>query len=310
MKHYAKLFRQHDVVPDVAASAIYRQLTTEWVRLHSLPSSGRTIHRWARTESALSGLDSPGAIVDAIDAADRERTDELLSALVRLFHDKQDLAGRIVLQAMLPKLARIALNAVPESGNQASYVEDSRHETLAEFWDVLAGYPIHRRPHNVAGGLSLDTLNRVVRSRQQHHQAHKVTYVPLETAEFAQDRGPDERSAGLNQELLERAIESLAYSDRRVGSIDADSELIDVVAWAVHNKVITLDDGQMLVDVYVPEKPASWGFKTVAAQRGWSEDRVRQRCTRATRSLADAVRAEMAVGIVNGVVEVASATAA
>jgi hypothetical protein len=310
MKHYTKLFRQHDVVPDVAASTIYRELTTDWVRLHGMASSGRTIRRWARAEPALEGLATPGAVVDAVDAADNGRKDDLLGALVRLFHDKQDLAGRIVLQAMLPKLARIALSAVPESGNQASFVEESRHETLAEFWDVLASYPIQRRPQSVAGGLALDTLNRVVRSRKQHHQAQTLEYVPVEPAEFAQVVPPGERSSRISHLLYDRAVSSLHYSERTPGSIDPNSELIDVIVWGVRNNTISLDDGQMLLDVYVPGKGTGWGFTDVAERRGWSADRVRQRCLRATRRLTDAVRIELATGIDLDLGGDASATAA
>src|SRR5690606_32499262 len=299
MKHYTKLFRQHDTAPEVAASAIYRQLTTEWVALQTRPTTRRTLDRWTRTEPALAGLHSPGAIVDAIDDGSKPRKDEILGALIRLTHDGQHLAGRIVLQAMMPKLARIAMNAVPDSGNVASFVEDSRHETLAEFWDVLATYPIERRPSSVAGGLALDTLNRVVRSRQKHHQAEQVFLIPLEPAEVMLDRRAmaDESEYGVYGAAMGRVLQELSHTPRPTAFIDVDSPLLEVIAWGARSSAITVAEAKLLVEVYLPDKTEGWGFDTVAARHGWTVAATRQRCSRVVRKLTAAVRAEVSVDL-------------
>ncbi|MTG89425.1 hypothetical protein GJV82_10780 [Cellulosimicrobium sp. BIT-GX5] len=122
------------------------------------------MRRWARDEHALTGLTRPGDIVDAIDAGNYTRTNELLLALIRLFQNGQQLAGRTVLQAMLPKLTRMANAArddkVSPIGAGHDSHEDGRHIVIAEFWDVMAHYPVERRATRVAANLALDTLHR------------------------------------------------------------------------------------------------------------------------------------------------------
>ena len=108
MKKIDRMFRQHDVAPADVVSPLYRQLTQEWAELHVTPSTPATVRRWGRAEKALAGFAMPGQIVDAIDAAGHDRTNELLLALIRLFQRGHQLAGRVVLQALLPKLAKTA----------------------------------------------------------------------------------------------------------------------------------------------------------------------------------------------------------
>ena len=153
-------FRQHDQVPTDVPSSIYRQLCREWVQLNALTSSETTVRRWGRLEPALAGHIRPSDIVDAIDAATPTRQNEMLAALTRLLQAGHQLAGRVVLQAMLPKLVRITLRTSATSSDNA-WTEDRHHITLAEFWDVLATYPLHRRPDKIASNLALDTLHRV-----------------------------------------------------------------------------------------------------------------------------------------------------
>lgn len=267
-----KIFRQHDAVPAAVTSTLYRALTAEWVTLNGLPSSRRSLHRWARTETVLAGLENPGAVVDAIDAADKERTDELLAALIRLSQTGNSLAGRIVLQAMLPKLTKIAVNAVTDPGTPASIVEDRRHETIAEFWTVLAGYPVARRTRSIAGNLALDTLNRVVKP---HRHIDRL------------------RRDGLVVPWTLFDENATAVAPAAVG-LNPDGDLLDVIVWGAQHGAITRDEAQLLTTVYLPSATDGWGFDQAAADLGTTRAAVRQRCSRAVRRLTDAVRAELA----------------
>ena len=162
MKKINRMFRQHDVAPADVVSPLYRQLTQEWAELHATPSTPATVRKWGRGEKALAGFTLPGEIVDAIDAAGHDRTNELLLALIRLFQRGHQLAGRVVLQALLPKLAKTATHAGGMcTSSSDTWAEDRRHITLAEFWDVMADYPVDRRTSSVASNLALDTLHRV-----------------------------------------------------------------------------------------------------------------------------------------------------
>ncbi|ACZ32433.1 hypothetical protein Xcel_3434 (plasmid) [Xylanimonas cellulosilytica DSM 15894] len=287
----ARLFRQHDVAPEVGASSIYRQLTQEWARLHSLPTTHTTVRRWTRTEPALAGLARPGDIVDAIDAGDNARKNELLLALLRLFQSGQQLAGRTVLQALLPKLARIAMSAVPESANQGDFVEDSRHLTIAEFWEVAATYPVARRTERVASNLALDTLNRVTRQRQH------ADPIPFDPDMLYGQRDASDSASGASDFVARRVLEEVsraATPDRDpVDVVTPDTDLLTVIAWGIQTSAITRDEGQMLVTAYLPDKTEGWGFDDLCKQFGIPLATVRKRCSRAVKKLTDAVREEM-----------------
>jgi len=283
----AKLFRQHDVAPDVS-SPIYRDLTREWARLHTLPTTTTTVRRWARTEPALTGLTRPGDIVDAIDAGDNARKNELLLALLRLFQSGQQLAGSTLLQALLPKLARIAMSAVPDSRNPRD-TEESRLFTIAEFWDVASTYPVDRRPERVAANLALDTLNRVTRQREQ---PLPIPFDPqLALSEHRAESGDlaGERNRAIQERLEREATQPVDPID----VVHPNTDLLSVIAWGVQTSAITQSEGQMLVTAYLPEKTEGWGFDDLCTQFGLPLATIRKRCSRAVKKLTTAVRAEM-----------------
>lgn len=123
------------------------------------------MRRWGRTEPALAGLGSLGAL-DEVDASTGGREDQLLLALVRLAQGGQQLAGRVLLQAMLPKIAMMVRRMQP-SGNDDHWVEDRRQVSVATFSEVLQGYPVERRQSRVAGNLALDTLHQLTRGSRR-----------------------------------------------------------------------------------------------------------------------------------------------
>jgi DNA-directed RNA polymerase specialized sigma24 family protein len=223
----------------------------------------------------------PGQIVDAIDAAGHDRTNELLLALIRLFQRGHQLAGRVVLQALLPKLAKTATHAGGMcTSSSDTWAEDRRHITLAEFWDVMADYPVERRTSSVASNLALDTLHRVTGARKP------PTDLPVDPHDFRDEETRD----GARRTWLA----GLSTTDPDpVEEITPDSDLLEVIAWGMRNATISQDEAQLLVASYLPERTQGFGFAAVAEQLGLSQAAVRQRCSRASRKLTEAVRAEL-----------------
>ena len=84
----------------------------------------------------------------------------MLLALIRLTQAGHQLAGRVVLQLMLPKLGRMT-NRTSGTTSENAWSEDRRHIAVAEFWDVVATYPVGRRTRRVAANLALETLHRL-----------------------------------------------------------------------------------------------------------------------------------------------------
>lgn len=281
MKKIDRMFRQHDTAPAEVVSPLYRQLTQEWAGLHTMTSTSTSVRRWGRTEEALAGFSAPGEVVDAIDAAGHERTNELLLALIRLFQRGHQLAGRVVLQALLPKLAKTATHAGGMcTSSSDTWAEDRRHITIAEFWDVMADYPVDRRTSSVASNLALDTLHRVTGARKP------ALDLPVDPHDFRGEEAQD----GARRTWL--AGLSITDPDP-VDEITPDSDLLEVIAWGMQNRTISQDEAQLLVTSYLPERTTGFGFSDAAEQLGLSQAAVRQRCSRASRKLTEAVRHEL-----------------
>lgn len=278
MKQIQRMFRQHETAPQGVVSPLYRQLTQEWAGLHAMPSTGSTVRRWGRREAVLAGFTTPGEIVDAIDAGDNEQKNALLIALLRLFQGGQQLAGRTILQALLPKLVKTSAHAIGCTSSAETWAEDRRHITLAEFWDVMAGYPVERRPTSVASNLALDTLHRVSGVRRP------AEAIPVDPHDF-RDNGA----------LKERHANSVGAEDPAHGSIElsADADLLQVIVWGMTQRVISTEEAQLLTTSYLPEQTTGFGFAAAADQLGLTQAAVRQRCSRAARKLTDAVRTEL-----------------
>lgn len=246
---------------------IFTQLAQEWPRLAALPSMAATLRRWGRQEAALADTLDLGDLLDRIDGSHGVQEDELLLALVRLAQGGQQLAGRVVLQAMLPKLTRMVRNTRPLSSDDFE-LEDRRHTAVAAFWEVLSGYPVSRRPSSVAGNLALDTLRELTGMR----------------------KAPVDRPCRL-------AVEG-SYDEPRLSSpgLTSDADLLEVIAWALDVGAVTRDDAALLVRVYLPDPndtPRGSGVAAAAEALGMSQATVRQRCSRARRRLIAAVQQDV-----------------
>lgn len=82
-----------------------------------------------------------------------------LLALVRLQHDGCEIAGRLLLQVMFPRMARLS-----RTGSARGYGEDRFSEAIGAMWSAIATYPLRRR-ERVAANLALDALNLLGRNR-------------------------------------------------------------------------------------------------------------------------------------------------
>lgn len=252
------------------SSSIYGQLIEEWSRLCTQPSTTRQLRRWAASEPALSGAGSLQELLMQIDEGSRQVDDAMLGALIRLFHTGQTMAGRVVLQAMLPKLIRFARTTRPTRDGGAG--ADHRQVIVATFWSVLATYPIGRRATSVASGLALDTLNKLTAELR----GSTFEEVPVDPQHF---------TAAVHQDQVEDRPDP-------AGSISTDADLLEVIAWGLDTEVLTKADAALLVRVYLPQ-PGQNGTAAAAEQLGLSPATVRQRCSRARRRLIAAVHAEL-----------------
>ena len=250
------------------STGIFGQLVDEWSRLCRLPSLGRQLRRWSTSEPVLAGLVSLQQLITRIDEGTRDEDDALLAALIRLAQAGQTMAGRVVLQAMLPKLIRFSHTTRPT--RESAQAEDHRHVIVATFWTVLARYPIQRRPSRVAAGLALDTLHALTAETRSG-----IVELPM--------------PAGAMEQVTEQAEEPAGAA--HPGELGCDADLLEVIAWGLDAGVLSGEDVAVLCRVYLPAdgRPSS---VALAAELGLSPAALRQRCSRARRRLIAAVQAE------------------
>jgi DNA-binding CsgD family transcriptional regulator len=129
-----------------------RQLVDDWAALAAKPRYVRQVNEWGLPGAPIEHLD------DALERAGfgREATcsegDRYLAALIhRAKHD--DLAGRIVLQRILPPLIAIAARRgrIVQGGFTEAFTL-----TVAQAWILIRTYPLDRRPAKIASNLVRD----------------------------------------------------------------------------------------------------------------------------------------------------------
>jgi DNA-directed RNA polymerase specialized sigma24 family protein len=111
-----------------------------------------TVAIWADRHEVL----APCRSLDDVLSAAQLNSDPVLAVLLTELSVEDRLPGRVVLQAMIGRMVRMA-----QRDPRAS-IDDY----LAHLWCVIGGYPLKRRPARIAANLSMDTLRAVSRERR------------------------------------------------------------------------------------------------------------------------------------------------
>lgn len=131
-------------------SGALHHLDEEWRRLAGSPQARRALVRWRATYPVFAGLSS----LDDLLARRQQRPDaapELLAALAALA-PADELAGRTLLQALVPGLIRLS--------HTAGYDDhDALNEMISLAWERIATYPATRHG-DVAANVLLDVRKR------------------------------------------------------------------------------------------------------------------------------------------------------
>jgi hypothetical protein len=134
------------------------QLDREWRQLAHGPLRAR-MPVWSVKEPALARFADPLALIRFLRSGDGwAEKDRVLAALLRLaFADPE--AARVLLEALLPGLKRLAERVILDGVNRDAL----RQLLLASLWGLLrGGYPLARRPSRIAANLLLETRRLAV----------------------------------------------------------------------------------------------------------------------------------------------------
>ena len=241
-------------------SAIARQLAVEWQQLHGSPDAGSQMRRWGHT--VLAGLQRPGDVLDAIDAT--TNPDEILAALLELHQADDPIAGRVLLQAMLPAVLDRAYHCRVQREDDTY---DARPQAaLAAFWTVIGRASCRTK---VAANLTTATV-------------HELTYWSRRGSAGAWEHDTEIRDD------VDETRRHVTVEDRTVGAVDAGSELLELLVWATETGALSRDDAQLLTDTYLSGTTTA-DHERAAARAGISTQACRKRVTRARHRLTSAV---------------------
>jgi len=286
------------------------RLNAEWSALLTAPASRAAVDAWRRREPRLAGLADLAEVEAAVrtpapelrtgaaperaargaGGTTRSDADQLLLALLRQATTPDapwaELAGRTVLQLMLPKavaIARSQRGRVPDPDDRISAV-------IACLYETIRRYPVHRRPRSVAGNLGLDTLHLFQRRTSGAARAE----LPTDPADPVLDppgSGSDPVSGLLG--CLQRALDLqlIGPADEAVAGADPTARpegrerLLELLVWAVERHVLASSDAALLAHAYGADRIDDG---TLAARLGCDRSTVCKRRLRAIRALRGA----------------------
>jgi hypothetical protein len=267
-----------------SSASLPSRLNREWALLCDSAAGRQAVRHWAVASgcrAALRGLvdvDGLQAVVQLLHSTDVSASsrDQLLVGLLEQAQDGDRLAGRVVLQAMLPAAVRLA-QAITSRPDVLGDRDEACAVVLATLWQVIATYPVARRQDRVAANLYLDTLAVIRRGSTSSTHRAALAFPEQSYADIRLAAEPAGLDAGL---------------DDLAGPVDA--QLCTVLAWAVRSGVLRLDEARLLARVYgFDAGPVETG-PAVAARYGVSWPALRQRCHRIARRVG---RAAVAAGI-------------
>ncbi len=260
-----------------SATSLPSRLNREWAGLCDSADNDQAVKDWAAPGHrrpgltqliGVGGLHATVRLLQGTSVTVSGR-DAVLVGLLERAQDGDRLAGRVVLQTMLPAAVRVAqgITGRPDVlGDQ----DEAFALVLASLWQVIATYPVASRRKKVPANLYLDTLAIVRRGHTSG--THRALVFPEQSfADIRVAADPGQLDPGC---------------DDPAGP--ADAQLCTVLAWAVRSSVLRLDEAQLLARAYgLHGGPANAG-PALAAECGLSWLTLRQRCHRLARRVGQA----------------------
>lgn len=248
----------------VTSCRLVRQLSTEWQQLHGSTAASAQLTQWGHT--ALAELERPGDVLDRIDASDN--TDEILGELVRLHQAGDPLAGRVLLQAMLPALITRARRC--RLPREVDDFEARVQVAVTAFWSTISRL---RTGPRVCQRLTLNTVNEMTYWSRVGVRGHEWE---------------DRTDLYENVDDVDRSADPSPTTARPGDHIDADSDLLEVLMWATKSGVLNKQDAQLLADTYLSGTSTA-DHNRAAARADIQLAACRKRVQRARKRLTTAV---------------------
>ncbi len=238
-----------------------RRWNDDWDRLVASAAATAALQRWS-ADTRLRARNLPELLVAAGAGAPTPAAtaDAVLGALVTLA-PADELAGRVVVQRVLPALVSIARR---RSHTEHQAISSLLDELVPTAWTVIVTYPLRRRPAKFAANIVRDTeyLTFVRPRRLRRVTEH------LQSDDLIEERAP---LCGLD--------------GRCAGDAGNASEVVGRLLETARRRGLPAGDITLLRDLFVELRPVP----AVAAQHALTERAVRYRRRAAIARLAEAV---------------------
>lgn len=269
-------------------SGIFAHLDREWAQLCATSAVRAAVADWlvadgvasdvaALTESTVRDL-GPEHIVAALKP---RGTPAVVDAVLRLLLVRAggdgraaELAGRIVVQTMLPAAVRIARSQVRPFGGRG--LDDLGHMVITALYELARSGRIHRRPGRPAANLALDALNRLCRD------------LAAEREELGEDLAAYEGLPATTPDPATCALYAAAHTAATAAHLEPDArcveetstarlELLELVVDAIERGVLSLADGQSIAWHYraEPLSDSIAATRTGSTATAWQRRRSR-----------------------------------
>lgn len=256
-------------------------LAVEFGHLCDLDDREDVLARWRRHEPVLAGLGSVRDLPDALAIGQpADKKDAILLALIRSAQRSETRAAAVcVLTALWPKVRAMGFRLKPDTPAVQGL---SRHDMTVllqgEMFEQILAYRTERWVRKVAGTLALNTLHAVTNRNATIEQIHIDWSHPGRDVPVTDIHGHTETSAGYERDLADGSTPT-----RR-------TEIVQTLLWAVRAGAVSRTDACLLHDVYLDTRPFNAALAAAAERANRSPAAIRQRCSRATRSIAAAIR--------------------
>ncbi|MFD9078209.1 hypothetical protein [Streptomyces erythrochromogenes] len=296
----------HDASHPAAGGGYFDRLDADWSALCADPALRQAVTDWvtdghlgadiAAVTDSWSGSLTPEQLLAALRPTTDGVTDELTDAVLRVLlrraagRDRSAaLAGRVIVQAMLPAVVRITRGQVRTTGGRTR--DAVGHVTVAALYEVARSGRIHLRPGRPAANLTLDTLRQVLAELAAEQSPAGED---LAAAEQIADRAPGPyeiaRARTVRAAALEAGLHAGPADD--AASAPARLELLELLLDAVRDGALSTADAQALawhhISGGIPDLEAA--ARTGTTPGAWQRRRSRA-LARLTASLQPAAAA-------------------
>jgi tryptophan 2,3-dioxygenase len=258
---------------------VFSRLNIEWEWVCAQSGSAQRVRGWLVGAGVLEAAEAPedlGALLDVLEERSRREghrfSDVWLGLLLQRAGEGEELAARVVVQAMLPAAVRMAARSV-RTGEEFSEIYQV---VAAALWQAVRSYPAQRAAWQVARHLRLEMWHHASRDLKREFASSGALLDERAAAGLTADCDP---VAEAHTALLEAAA---AEAGLVGGVAGARGELVELLVWALEQKVLSHDAAAAIADHYREDGPDD---RTAARAAGMSPAAVRQRRSRAVRQL-------------------------